>query len=104
MCVCVSCVYLAVYVFMYFNSLVVVNTVLHYEFMCGQAKVFCFEHQIWHEKCVHTARIDLFNTQMYIDRERERERARDEIAHTAMVLQSTGMMEAKHVRIPIVSQ
>lgn len=27
----------------YFHSLVVINTVLHYEFMCGQAKVFCFE-------------------------------------------------------------
>lgn len=26
------------------NSLVVINTVLHYEFMCGRAKVFCTEH------------------------------------------------------------
>lgn len=92
---CVCAVFISVYLFVcvYFNSLVVINTVLHYEFMCGQAKVFCFEHQIWHEKCVHTARRDVcvrvcavydyIRVYWYIEREQK--------AHIVMALQSTGM-------------
>lgn len=37
------------------NSLVVINTVLHYEFMCGRAKVFCSQNPHTH---THTPSYD----------------------------------------------